>query len=63
MFGRVKGTLFGVFGCNNFVGKDLPLLAQGYCVYLSTGVNLDSYGLHPILGGEQQLGIEGILSI
>ena len=63
MFGRVVGTLFGVFGCVNFVGKDLPILAQGYCVHLGAWVNLGSYGLCPILCGEQQLGLEGDLFI
>ena len=63
MFGEIEGYLFWIIGHVDFVGKDLPVLTQGYCVHLATWVNLDSHDLHPVLCGEQQSGVEGSLSI
>ena len=58
-----EGTLLRVLACINFVGEDLPVPAEVYCVHLSTWVNLDSHDLHPILHEEHQVGVEGDLSI
>ena len=45
-----KGARFGVPGLNHFVGEELPIPAQEYCVHPSTRVNLHDHGLGPILG-------------
>ena len=44
----------GVPGVGEFIGKGLPILAQGDCVYLSARVNPYSHCLHAILGGSRR---------
>ena len=56
MFDGVKGSLCGVFCLIDFVREDFPVLAQGYCVLLSTWVCLDDYGLCPVLCGGAAVG-------
>ena len=63
MFCGNDGALLGVFDHINFVGEDLPVSAQGYCVHLGTWVDLDSHGLYPVLCGEHQADVEGYLSV
>ena len=45
-----KGTGLGVPGLTDFVGEELLIPAQGYCVHLSTRVDLHHHGPGPILG-------------
>ena len=54
---RDEGAKFGVPGLD-FVGKKLPVPAQGDCVYPCTRVDLQSHHLHAIPGGEQQASVE-----
>ena len=63
MFGGVKGSSFGVSGIIDFMGENIPVIAQEYCIYLCTWVYLDGFGLCPILHGEQQSSVKGDLSI
>ena len=58
-----EGAEFGVSGVSEFMGKELLILAQGDCVYLSPRVNFNSHGLHAILCGKHQVSVEGYLTI
>ena len=62
LFGGDEGALLRVFDCMDFVGEDLSVPSQGSCVHWGAWVNLDSHGLHSILHGEHQAGVEGDLS-
>ena len=61
--GGIKSSLFGGSGLSDFVGKYLPIPAQGYCVDLYTMVDFTGHALGPILHGQQQSCIEGELSV
>ena len=55
---RVEGARFGVPGLGDFMGEQLPVPAEGHCVYLSTRVNFNGHHLHVILCGELQVSVE-----
>ena len=63
VFGGDEGALFGIPRCINFVGENLLVPAKGYCVHLSTRVNLHSHALGPILCGEHEAGVAYDLAI
>ena len=44
-----RGSGCGVPGLSEFMGEELPILAQGYCIHLSARVYFDGHGLGTIL--------------
>ena len=49
---------FGVPGLTDFMGEELLIPAQGYCVHLSTRINLHHHGFGLSLGRQHQVGVE-----
>ena len=63
MYGGVNGSLFKGFSLSDFVGKYLPVPAQGYCVDVHARVNFNSLALGSHSCDQQQCCIEGDLSV
>ena len=60
---REEGTRFGIPGAINFVGEELPVLAQGDGDDLRTRVDLHSHQLGAIFCGKLEPGVKGYLAM